>query len=181
MDELIEIIWKKIYVGISIMCKEDSQVVYDKSKKEKFKSNFTLLYDQLSKYMEDPTKPLDRHKVAAIIIISIIKSNILTSTGNTKERIFVGNYILASEMGLSYMLAKLNEKLSDNEKIDKYFFPEAFSCPTDYFDIFYRNLYYVNDNEDWSLNPLDISERLFLLEYITVDKKGIDLNKLKEY
>ena len=132
--------------------------------------------------MKDSSKPLDRHKIAAILIISTIRTDVLKSTKKNENDIFIGNYILATEVGLSYMLQILNEELEKRElpPIEKYYFPEAFSCKTDYSKIFYRNLYFSNENADWGLNPLDIAERLFLLEYITLLKNEIDTSILKE-
>lgn len=172
--------WELITVASEIMCKENSDINFDTSKENIFKELCTNLYDDVLKYMAEEKSPLDRHKVAAIIMIAIVKSDILTSS---KEGRFLGNYILATEVGLSYMLKELNDKLAEKgkKKIDEFYFPQAMSCPTDYLKIFYRNIYFANTNTEWSLNPLDMAERLFLLEYLTLEKNKIDPSILREY
>lgn len=42
-----------------------------------------------------------------------------------------------------------------------------------------RNLYYAKT--DYKLNPLDLADRLFLVEYIALMKEGIDPDTLKDY
>lgn len=85
-------------------------------------------------------------------------------------------------MGMSYMQNRLNKILVEKElpTIDRYVFPIVFSCKTPYFAIFARNLYFTYEKTDWQLNLLDMSEILFLLEYMTLTEKGIDVSKLVE-
>lgn len=181
MTPLIDRTWELINVGLDIMSKADKTIEVDLSVKDDYKENFKRLYDIVVQYMESKENPLDRHKIASIIMISIIQTDVIKSL--RKEGVFVGKYILATEVGLSYMLGELNDKLECKgvQRLEKYIFPKAMSCPTDYFRIFYRNLYYAHNNKEWNLNPLDIAERLFLLEYITLEKNGIDPSILNEY
>lgn len=184
MTPLIQRTWEAICVGAEIFCKEDEYITTNISANayDLFQKNFKELYnDILNNYMENQNNPLDRHKVAAIIIISIIKAEIL-KTKKENSGLFMGNYILAVEVGLSYMLGELNEKLKEHEEkeINLFLFPNAISCNTNYFRILYRNLYYANNNKKWGLNPLDIAERLFLIEYRTLEKNGINPDNLKE-
>lgn len=46
-------------------------------------------------------------------------------------------------------------------------------------DIMCRNLYYAKT--DFTLNPLDLADRLFLVEYIALTKDGINPDILKDY
>ena len=95
---------------------------------------------------------------------------------------YIGKYLIAAATGLSYMQDRLNEKLREKgiEEIKEYLYPEAFSCNTPFLSIFSRNLYFVNEKTDWKLNILDMSEILFLLEYRTLEKYGIDPKIIKE-
>lgn len=181
MTPLIEKTWDTVCVGAKIMCNEDSQMVFDPSRKENYFSTFKKIHAQILQYMEDEKLPLDRHKIASIIIVSALTANVLESTN--ENGIFLGNYILATEVALSYMLGELNEILKEQEQktVDSFFFPKAISCNTNYFRIFYRNLYYSQNNAEWGLNPLDMAERLFLLEYMTLVKNNINPEILKEY
>lgn len=184
MKPLLEKTWETIYIGANIMCNEDKQIKFNAESKEKYMKTFEVLYEQIcNDYMEDNKMPLDRHKIAAIIIVSILKAEVLGTVELNEEKVFTGNYVLATEVSFSYMLGELNAKLKEeNQKeIEDFVFPQAMSCKTDYFKIFYRNLFFANSNSEWGLNPLDIAERLFLVEYITLIEKKIDPNILKEY
>ena len=79
------------------------------------------------------------------------------------------------------MQSQLNKILVDKnlQPIKALWFPKAVSCKTPYFEIFCRNLYFSNNSDKWGLNPLDIAEKLFILEYVTLEKAGIDPQILK--
>lgn len=181
MTPLIEETWKLVVVGADLVRNSDSNVTADFSTESIYKTEFKELYNKVGNYMEDAQKPLDRHKIAAIVMIATIRASVLKSS--EQENKFVGNYVLAEEVGLSYMLGMLNKRLKEKgkEELKEFYFPNALACETSYFRIFYRNLYFANESEDWGLNPLDIAERLFLLEYLTLEKNGIDPEILKEY
>lgn len=177
-------IWDLIYQGVEAITFGNEQIKYNKESKELFHNTFVKMYENLAnEYMADADEPLDRHKVAAITIVSAIKANVITSNKNDEGIIFWGNYTLATDSAFVYMLSEMNKRLSEKgeKQVTGYFFPHAMACETDYYKIFYRNLYFANNNDEWGLNPLDIAERLFLLEYMTLEKNGIDPNILKEY
>lgn len=175
-------IWEMVIVGSSTIQSKFEGVTFSDNAGEKYRETFDSLYNKVSLYMENKDGALDRHKTAAIIMISIIESNpLICESDANSDKVFMANYVLAAEIGLSYMLEMLNQKLNKKgeKSIEKYFFPEAMSCSTEYFQIFYRNLYYAHT--DWILNPLDMAERLFLLEYMTLKENDVNPNLLKEY
>lgn len=186
MKPLTNEIWDIVKIGADAMCAEDSKIRFKESQKHVFENSCKKIYDDILEYMEDKKNPLDRHKMTAIFIISVIKAEVLETTNKDEDAVFVGNYVLASEVGFSYMRKALNEKLEEKlegktEPIQEFYFPQANSCSTDYFRIFYRNLYFANTNSEWNLNPLDIAERLFLIEYLTLEHNQIQPDILKEY
>ncbi len=184
LDNLIKKIWDVINQGAEAITFSNPSVKYNKNSQEAFGKHFTDMYEYLTaKYMMDADEPLDRHKVAAITIISVIRSSVITCSKVEKENMFWGNYILATDSALVYMLSEMNKRLKSKNKkeISSYFFPKAMACETDYYKIFYRNLYFADENSKWGLNPLDIAERLFLIEYITLEKNEIDPSILREY
>lgn len=184
LKKIIDKIWDIASQGARMMENECSEVMYNRKSKEHFEELFESLYTYIaSEYMQCPDEPLDRHKVAAITMISIIKADVVTGDQKGDGNIFFGNYTLATDSGLQYMLTELNKRLIEKEmgQVEGYCFPVAMACETDYYRIFYRNLYFANNNERWNLNPLDIAERLFLLEYMTLEKNGINPEALKEY
>lgn len=187
MEKLVSRIWGNVVAGVNFMCLNDKSLNHKDLQTQEpiFENEFMALYRKIvSNYMLEGTETLDRHKVAAIIMCSVIKSDLLEAEqGGHASKIFLGNYILATDCGFAYLLKELNMKLNECNimEIKKFFFPKALACETIYYRIFYRNLYFADNSEDWHLNPLDIAERLFLLEYMTLEKSGIDPNILKEY
>lgn len=160
------------------------EIKFEKTKKGSFIEAFIKLYKEVIEcYMDENTKCLDRHKQAAILICCVLKENILTSQNAPKGKRFVGKYSVALSLGLSFMLDRLNERLEDvyiNDKIEDLTDITALACPTEYFDVLFRNLYFEEEKQG-SVFVLTLANTLFLLEYITLLKKGIDINKLKEY
>lgn len=182
MTPIIENAWTLLENEYQKYSKENVDFILDKNKKEYFKQAFKKHYNEIKdNYMLPSVKYLDRHKVAAIIIVSILESNAVSYNNLDKDCVFIGNELLAIKVGLAYMTENLNEKLSEKnvgKKIEKVVFPEALSCETSYIEIMCRNLYIAKT--DYKLNPLDIADRLFLLEYIILLKNGIDTSVLKE-
>lgn len=80
------------------------------------------------------------------------------------------------------MQDRLNKKLVDKGEnpIGKIWMQDALSCDTPYFEILCRNLFYAKSDAGWNINPLDMAEKLFILEYVTLEKNGIDPHILKE-
>ncbi len=178
MTELINKTWELLECTVKEMKKKDSKIHFENSAKEIYRKKFTDLYNYIKKeYMKNSVKNLDRHKVAAITIVCIIDSNAISYKGDIDDGgKFFGQYLAAASVGISYMQNMLNYLLTNkNEKnISRIWFPNAVSCDTPYLEIFSRNLYFSNEEADWKLNPLDIAEKLFLLEYITLEKNEIN-------
>lgn len=131
--------------------------------------------------MEHPNRPLDRHKIAAIIMTAIINAPLIDCKSDNQDEIYFGNYILAIDCGLDYLLDEINQVLRKNNKteLNAFYFPEATACKTSYYKIFFRNLYFADQKK--KINTLDIAERLFLLECLTFEKEGINSQLFKEY
>lgn len=147
-----------------------------------FKNTFNDLYNKiLVDYMEKSVDNLDRHKVAAVIIISILKTIDIEYDNLPETNVFWGKQTVAVNIGLNYMCGELNKILAENGwngEIERFDMPNAISCNTSFEDIMIRNLVYAEDNPEWGLNPLTIAENLFLLEYITIIQRGIDFKYL---
>lgn len=181
---LIEKVWDVIWQGTQAVISDNHQVKYNKESEKDFRKTFVSVYEKIAEnYMTNKNEPLDRHKVAAITIVSIIRAKVLVCDKVRETDVFMGNYMLATDVALTYMLSEMNKRLigKGEKALFGYVFPEAMACETDYYKIFYRNLYFADCDEEWELNPLDIAERLFLLEYITLEKNNIEPSVLKEY
>lgn len=182
MRQLIESVWESIKKAQQLYS-DKQHVNFDVSdiKKDSFSKKFQEAYDVMKKkYMSKDVVALDRHKVAALIICTIVDEEIVTYTKNLDPNyIFLGNEMVALSVGLSYMQRSLNDRLQElsiNKKINGYHMPTAMACKTDYFDIFARNLYFSKTN--YVLNPLDIADKLFLIEYLTLKNEMIEPNLL---
>lgn len=183
MRQTIERTWELLETTVKQINKQTPGVILDNDSYRKFDDNFRKIYNAIKEhYMENKVKNLDRHKVASIIIVSILKSNAIIYQGEIEQgKEFFGQYLIAASVGITFMQNQLNAILVEKNKepIKNLWFPDPLSCDTPYFEIFCRNLYFSNCNSDWGLNPLDIAERLFLLEYVTLEKCGIDPHILK--
>lgn len=182
MTSLTRNVWELLSEEFSKLNHENPNIIFDTAQKDKFEDIFLKSYKNvLERYMDKSVKNLDRHKVAAIIIISLLEVKPISYVGLDNSYIFIGNELTALKIGLAYMCEMLNEKLSKKgitTKLEQFDFPNAQSCDTSYMNIMCRNLYYAET--DYVLNPLDLADRLFLIEYIALSKNGIDPDILKD-
>lgn len=184
MKQTIEKTWSLLEKTVEVANRKNLNIILNAQAKEKFADEFETLHKHIKEnYMREEIQNLDRHKVAAIIMVCILSSDALAYEGVLQENErFFGEYLIAGSVGINYMQDRLNSLLVEKNQntIDKFWFPEALSCDTKYFEIFCRNLYYADNEEKWGLNPLDIAEKLFLIEYATLEKNGIDPCVLKD-
>lgn len=184
MTPIWKAFWDALNDTVKYHQKKDNAIFLKQEKYDLFKKAATDLYTSIKdNYMKPTVDNLDRHKVAAVMIISAIECEVVGYNKPLQDdTVFLGCEMFATEVALDWMLSALNDKLKDSstvEAISEYCMPEAFACRTSYFDIFSRNLYF--SKKYYKLNPLDIAEKLFLLEYITVTQNGIDPKLLHEY
>lgn len=183
MKQTIERTWELLENTVDQLSKQTAGIVLNKDSYKKFDDNFRQAYKEIKEhYMDNNVKNLDRHKVASIIIVSILKSDAIVYQGkNEQNKEFFGQYLIATSVGITFMQNQLNTILveKNEQPIKKLWFPDPLSCDTPYFEILCRNLYFSNNNSNWGLNPLEIAEKLFLLEYVTLEKCGIDPHVFK--
>lgn len=183
MTELVNAIWDVLGDAVIQAKKKDERVDLNLNAKKEFRKLFEEKYNLIkNSFMKKEVNYLDRHKVASIIIASALESNAIVYSGNIiGDKKFLGKYFIAVAAGMSYMQDRLNEKLHEKgeKEIAKYWYPSAFSCNTPFFAIFSRNLYFTSEMTDWKLNILDMSEIMFLIEYMTLEKNCINPNILK--
>ncbi len=184
MRQTIEKTWDLLECAVNQYKEKCPDVLCDENAKDRFDEIFRNWYAEIKKdYMNTNVQNLDRHKVASILMVSIIKSEAIKYNGQIPEnQVFFGGYLIAASVGFSFMMDQLNRALMEKgvDVLEGFVFPEPVSCRTRYFDVFCRNLYYAEKNEKWGLNPLELAEKLFLLEYITLRENNIDPGVLKE-
>ncbi len=179
LKQMANELWELVKRGKDAIILQAQDIMFE-DKGVQFCEFFCNMYKEIQDAYMRKSEALDRHKVAAIMMISVIEIKPLSIQEQARE--FMGNYVLAADAGFNYMLDELNRVLKDNgmECILRYFFPDALACDTYYYKIFYRNLYYTEKNESWSYNPLELADKLFLLEYITLKENNVDMTKLKK-
>lgn len=181
ISDALEYVWREFVDCYNHYHQYDNKLELNEEKKDDFFNRFREIYDEIKRtYMRSDVVELDRHKVVAAQIIASIECDLITRKVKADE-VFLGLYMIALEVGFNWMIIGLNDVLKKagvNKEILQYTMPEAFACPTRYFEIFSRNLYY-SYVKGKGLNPLDISEKLFLLEYITLLDNGINPSTLK--
>lgn len=183
LDPVIKVIWNALGDSCQWYISKDPHLVFHDGYFDTFRQKFIELYGSImKKYMKPGVFELDRHKVASIAIITSIEAEVISCKNEKADSgiVFLGQEMISTEVALTWMLRGLNAKLKESGQsavIDRYLMPTAFACPTPYFEVFCRNLYFARIN--YQLNPLDIAEKLFLLEYITLLDKGINLELLQ--
>lgn len=168
---------------------EEVGVSFNQEAYKDFKEQFNYYYGTfLSEFMTKETTELDEHKQTAVIVISAIKSNAIRQSVRDNE-IALAPYSVALNVGLSFLLDRLNEKLiaAGVKEINEFQLPFPIACDTPYFESLCRMLYYEDSNEGksgvnypMSLNMIEWADRFFLLEYILLQKNEINPWILKE-
>lgn len=155
-------------------------VLYSDAKKV-FQRNFDFYYDLIvGKFMAKPQKNavlhdihLDRHKVAAVIICSILDANIIgvskkylkSNTG--RDLAFLGNERIAVDIALNFMYDDLTKKFQNDEIpyesiFERYVLPIPYSCNRGYDEVICRDLFFSKG--EFSLNPLLIANLMYMIE-----------------
>lgn len=146
-----------------------------------------------AKFMKSEVKNLDRHKVAAILVVEGIALNIIHCDNIPKDQIFIGQEKILLTYAFRYIMRDFNSIIRNSgfERMKQFVLPEAFSCETKYIDIMCRNLMYTREtgilaDPKMALNvEMELAEKLFLLEYIAIsaiyqDKAGEVYNFLRQ-
>jgi hypothetical protein len=188
MKQTVRATWEILEVAYNEAKRDNTCIVFDKGAFEDCYSHFKNWRNLiLSQYMKKEVEELDRHKIAAILTISIIESKAITYIGDLKDKVFLGSQLLAVTCGLSYMQGQLNKLLATKQlkKIERYIMPEPFSCKTNYFEIIARNLYYEENGTDldgnklWRLNPLQLANTYYFIELYTLEHLSIPTDVIK--
>lgn len=192
MQETRIAIWDAIIEKSREMMNDDESLVMYKDSEEIFSENFNYYHSLIvDKFMKLKDGNLDRHKVAAVIICSILKTDILgiarseDCSQQTVDTIFLANEKLALDIALSYMYQMLFSEYEDKKvPYDKIFsdftFPQPLSCERLYTEVICRDLFF--SKKYFELNPLSIANFLFLLEAYSFEVSNISINdeKLKQ-
>lgn len=174
MTSILKAFWSALNSIVDYHKKDDDALILN-DKFNEFKMTATDMYNSMkNSYMKESVTTLDRHKVAAVMIASSVECNVVSYNRNLNKFVFLGNEMFSTEVALDWMLTSMNDKLKSNGFkgiVSEYYMPDPFACRTPYFEIFCRSLYYAKQRN--LLNPLDIAEKLFLIEHLTLMKEQI--------
>lgn len=181
-------IWNAILKEAATMMEKDKSIVMYRDAKSVFEKNFYYYYDLvLYNFMKIEEENLDRHKIAAITICAILKSDILGILSGEDSRQTIGDMFLANEkIALNIALTDMFQSLADEYEygkipyenvISEYIFPKPLSCDRDYTEVICRDLYYAK--KYFTLDPLSIANFLFLLESYSFEAARIPIDKSK--
>lgn len=165
----------------------DISMKFNSNKQDKFEQIFTDYYENIrTNFMTEETEALDRHKQAAIFVVSAIEAGVVSQQCDEHE-MALAQYVIVLDVSLSYLVGCINRRLNKiGKSIPRIQLPSAWACDTKYFTILSRILYYENEDtkmagtEKMSYNVIEWSDRFFLLEYITLIQNQIDPNFMKD-
>lgn len=181
---IIKFAWKEIQSLYEQYRITYPELIFHEEKYELFNNLFNTKYnDIMDRFMKDGTEALDPHKQAALLTICCLESYIIEHELKNTEQLSIIPQLIAIIVGLKYMLDCLNKKLLEKgiiKKIKEYYFPIAIACDTPYIEIMCRLLYHEQNQSDMSYNVLELADRYFLLEYITLLQRRIEPSLLKD-
>lgn len=147
-------------------------VTFCADKKEKYISAVEKrCAEYKEKYMDTEVKYLDRHKIAAILVVEGLNIGIIEKAQEyveTQGFLFVGPQKILLMGALEYLRAMMNEAIEGTSlaPISEFLLPSAWACSTDYLDIMSRNLCLAQT--EFQLNDMELAEKFFLIEYIAI-------------
>ena len=187
MTPVIEKTWSAVESACNQLSNRANVSLREEAYSE-FKDRFSGYYKLfLEQFMTANTRELDEHKQAAVIVISIIESNAIQQSIQSGE-IPLAPYAVALNVGLSFLLDRINEKLEriGHNAIEEFQLPFPIACNTPYFESLCRILYYEDVgvkkqgiNYPMSFNIVDWADRFFLLEYILLQQNQINPKDLR--
>lgn len=173
---------EQFWNAIARACRESYSAEYlplclMKELKEKYLKQCDDQYNNYkAKFMKSEVENLDRHKVAAILVVEGIALNIIRCDKIPADQIFIGQEKILLTCALRYLMRDFNNIISNSgfERMKQFVLPEAFSCETKYIDVMCRNLLYTQKagtftDPEFALNiEMELAEKFFLLEYISI-------------
>ncbi len=184
MTSFFEAAWKTISKEVEFAQKTDKNIYLNETLKNEICNDLHIEYEKIKNtYMSKDTEFLDRHKVIAILVTLMVKKDLIKYKGKLKaDEIFLGKELIATSVAFSVMFDLLQDRLNKagyKLECNAYYMPIAMACSTPYQIIFARNLRYCQENG--GINILELSEKLFLIETITLVKNNIDPTIIAEY
>ncbi|MCC8074975.1 MAG: hypothetical protein LIO95_03365 [Clostridiales bacterium] len=177
MTPTIETYWRLLSVYCEILNKHNVPISIREEKKTAYCDAVKKQCKEYkSKYMSSNTSELDRHKVAAIMVVEGLERDVIDSSKIDEQlgpdTINIGAEKVLLVAALDFITATVNqifEKEKEKnpgvglERFPGFVLPDAWSCDTEFINIMSRTLYYAR--RDYQLNEMELAEKFFILEY----------------
>lgn len=189
MRSTVEIFWDALERERARLNSSQLPLVLNEEMKENYINRCDTVYKTYKeRFMQPSVRNLDRHKVAAILVVEGASLNLICLDKDDGGKIFLGTERVLLTCALAYLLDQFNFLLdgggvegaakADFPRMAEFRQPGAFACDTKYVDIMSRNLHYtlphlkLFESEsalDVHLNVVrELAEKFFLLEYISI-------------
>lgn len=189
--EIYNIAWS----SLEKFLKDSNTLILQDNSMSKFTESCEELHKKIiSEYMKSPSPEsddeiqLDRHKLAAVIAISLSKGNYVGYTKDLEaDSILLGRYLAAIYVACSLVEKDMNNDLKAAGLISKYdiitlCLPEPIICDTKSANTLARMLIWEERKKvDDCIRVLELANTLFLIEQYTLLINDIDMGKWKEY
>lgn len=178
MERIARLYWQLVEMKCSKLSSGDDAMYLDASLLDSYIHNCEVEYNRCKETtMNNKVVNLDRHKIAAILVIQAMNMRVIKRVDNrdyaeadTEDKYFIGPQKILVICAIHYLAQEINRILvfhGDNiSQMTKFPLPKAFSCDTEYIDIISRLL--RNELDENKLFILSLSEKFFLLEYIAI-------------
>jgi len=172
---------------IDRMVFDDNDIFFiDGQVKEKIWMTYEEFKNKVHSYMHNPDGKIDRHKIASVMLYSIIANkpielNLLSVKQGAKGSSLLANEILGFHSALSIVQSFIIEDANQNSDFNKieifkngFLFPE---CQHDTYQMhMYKMLYYSKLNNRYDI--FAFSHILFLIEAYTEYRRKIELTEV---
>ena len=175
MEATTKVYWNKISKECSFFNTGKDAMFVDESVYDEYIKKCNDAYTNCKRNeMSNDVVNLDRHKVAAILVIEALKLQVIKrkdgKTGDSNDEFFIGPQKILLISAIHYLAQEINHYLDNNKyrlpQMQQFIMPKAFSCNTGYVNIMSRQL--RNELDADKLYVLSLAEKFFLLEYIAI-------------
>ena len=162
MNDKLDAIWEEMMIYSKNKAQLNSNIIIHNEKRSCFFDSFYKNYKSFKdRYMSEKVMYLDRHKVTAILMYTIIDMKIIEPVKAYQDVLPLDNYYLAASVGFSYLLFEINA-YNTKKHLSKIEFPDTLFSDKDYKEYFIDMLYILYNEGDF--NMLELANIIFLIE-----------------
>lgn len=163
MSSKLDQFWEQMINYAYAEQRRNNNIAVNPERKAQFVDTFQCKYSEMmTMYMNQKVQYLDRHKVSAILIYSVIRTGLLEY--KDKTQVCKENYQLAISLALSYLVyeSNIDRKEKGQKKLDRIIFPMVYNGNKDYKELL-LSILEMSDIDD-NINLLELANIMMLLE-----------------